>query len=429
MREQQAPARDRWYVLIVLTIVYAINIADRFSISTLIEPIRKELELSDSEVGVLTGVALGIFYVLVGLPLGRLADRANRQRILTVALATWSLLTALCGLTRNYWQLFGARIGVGIGEAGGTPPSTSILADKFTARWRPLALSVFALGASLGSWIGTSLVGRVEAEHGWRASFLALGLPGLAVALLVWLTVREPRRGQSDAAGSDARSAGFLETLRYVRTRPAVLHFMVGSTVLTFWSWGLLWWTPAFLGRTYQMTVAEAGDTLGPMHLIAGTGVTLLAAWVMTHARAADSSSVMRLMTWVTLLAVGPSILVYATDNRQVAVALLWVFVPAIYFWLGPMFGVLQNLVPSGMRAQACALFLFVTNVANLIVAPQLIGSLSDGFRAAFGTGDASLRWALAGCATSGFWAAWHLWRCGRLIRAAQHLVAAYKPT
>jgi hypothetical protein len=165
---------------------------------------------------------------------------------------------------------------------------------------------------------------------------------------------------------------------------------MVGSTVLTFWSWGLLWWTPAFLGRTYQMTVAEAGDTLGPMHLIAGTGVTLLAAWVMTHARAADSSAVLRLMTWVTLLAVGPSILVYATDKRQVAVALLWVFVPAIYFWLGPMFGVLQNLVPAGMRAQACAVWLFVTNVANLIVAPQLIGSLSDGFRAAFGTGDAS---------------------------------------
>jgi hypothetical protein len=243
------------------------------------------------------------------------------------------------------------------------------------------------------------------------------------VALLVWLTVREPRRGQSDA-GSDARSAGFLETLRYVLTRPAVLHFMIGSTVLTFWSWGLLWWTPAFLGRTHEMTVAEAGDTLGPMHLIAGTGVTLLAAWVMTHARAADSGAVMRLMTWVTLAAVGPSILVYATDSRQVAVAMLWVFVPAIYFWLGPMFGVLQNLVPPGMRAQACALFLFVTNVANLIVAPQLIGMLSDGFWAAFGTGDASLRWALAACATSGVWAAWHLWRCARLIRAEQQAAA-----
>lgn len=412
------PARDRWYVLTLLTLVYAINIADRFSITTLIEPIRKELRLSDSEIGVLTGVALGLFYVLVGLPLSTLADRGNRQKILSAALAIWSLMTTLCGLAQNYWQVMLARFGVGVGEAGGTPPSTSILADKFDSRWRPWALSIFALGASLGSWIGTSVAGRIADGFGWRGAFLALGLPGIVAAVLVWFTVREPRRGQLDVTGISTRSAGFGETLRYIYTHPAVLHFMIGASILTFWGWGLLWWMPAFLGRTHGLAVGEAGQTLGRMHLFAGTGVILLAAWLMTRAKAANAGHILRLVMWVTLAGLVPSILTFTVDRREIVVAMLWIFVPSLYFWLGPMFGVLQNIVPAGMRAQACAVFLFVTNVANLIVAPQVIGILSDGFQATCETGEDSLRWALAVCAPTGLWAVWHLWRCSQLLEA-----------
>src|SRR5689334_13026445 len=160
-----AEHRDRWYVLGVLTVVYALNIADRFSISTLLEPIRTELHLSDSGVAFLTGVALALFYVTVGIPIAHLADRANRAKILAVALALWSGMTALCGVAQNYLQLLLARFGVGIGEAGGTPPSTSILADKFSPHQRPLALTIFSLGACLGAWLGSSVAGEVAEQH------------------------------------------------------------------------------------------------------------------------------------------------------------------------------------------------------------------------------------------------------------------------
>src|SRR5437016_6348241 len=201
MTDKQSAAaapRDRWYVLATLPYVYALNIADRFSISTLIEPIRQELHLSDSGVAFLTGVALALFYVTIGIPIAALADRADRRKILAIALAIWSGMTALCGLAQNYWQLLLTRFGVGIGEAGGTPPSTSILADKFPPARRPMALTIFALGACLGAWLGSSVAGGAAERSGWRAAFLVLGVPGLAVALVVALTVREPRRGQLD---------------------------------------------------------------------------------------------------------------------------------------------------------------------------------------------------------------------------------------
>src|SRR2546430_1703744 len=176
-----AGPRDRWYVLAVLTVVYALNIADRFSISTLIEPIRQELRLSDSGIAFLTGVALALFYVTVGIPIAALADRMSRRDILTLALAIWSGMTALCCLAPNYCQLLLARSGVAIGEAGGTPPSTSMLADKFPPARRPMANTIFALGACLGAWLGSQVAGAVAERSGWRAAFLVLGIPGVQI--------------------------------------------------------------------------------------------------------------------------------------------------------------------------------------------------------------------------------------------------------
>jgi predicted MFS family arabinose efflux permease len=167
---------DRYYVLAVLTLAYALNIADRFCISTLIEPIKHELQLSDSAVGYLTGVALALFYVTVGIPLAVAADKANRRNIVAGALLIWSGMTAICGFARTFTQLMLGRFGVGIGEAGGTAPSTSILADKFAPARRPLALTVFALGACLGAWLGSSVAGAAAQHSGWRAAFLLLGV-------------------------------------------------------------------------------------------------------------------------------------------------------------------------------------------------------------------------------------------------------------
>jgi predicted MFS family arabinose efflux permease len=416
--ENTAAPRDRWYVLGVLTIVYALNIADRFSISTLIEPIRLELQLSDSGIAFLTGVALALFYVSVGIPVASLADRANRRNILAFALALWSGMTALCGVAQNYWQLLLGRFGVGIGEAGGTPPSTSILADKFPAARRPLALTLFSLGACLGAWLGSSVAGAVAEAHGWRAAFLVLGVPGLICALIVWLTVREPRRGALDTLGTIApKASSIAETLRYIRGHKAALHLVIGGSVATFWSWGLIWWTPTFLVRSHHMSVGQAGAVLGQMHLIAGTAGTLATSWLMGRGAAEDRRHVTRLLTWVVALATLPSIALYWVTSQTAAVVLLWIFVPAVYFYIGPVLGLLQNVVPAQMRATTCAVLLFTANVANLIVAPQLVGWLSDWFAAAFGAGGESLRWGLLVIAPTGFWAAYHFWRSGATIQ------------
>ena len=411
---------DRWYVLGVLTAVYALNIADRFSISTLIEPIRQELKLSDGGVAALTGVALGVFYVTIGIPVAAFADRANRRNILAVSLGLWSAMTAACGLAGNSLQLLLARFGVGIGEAGGTPPSTSILADKFPAARRPMALTIFALGACLGAWLGSSVAGGVAQRSGWRAAFLVLGIPGIVFALLVWLTVREPRRGALDRAARTSGPASFAETLKFIAAQRSAVHLLLGGAVATLWSWGLMWWTPAFLQRSHQLTVGEAGALLGFMHLVAGTASTLLAGWLVGRPAAADPRYVARLLAWVVALATVPSVLLYWVSSQFAATALLWIFVPAVYFYIGPILGLLQNVVPANMRATACALLLFLANLGNLVIAPQVIGWLSDWFRVSFGAGTESLRWALLLLAPTGLWAAWHLWRSGVTIREDQ---------
>ena len=421
-------APDRWYVLGVLTLVYALNIADRFSISTLIEPIRIELGLSDSGIAFLTGVALGLFYVTVGIPVAALADRANRSNILAVALAVWSGMTALCGLAQSYWHLLLARFGVGIGEAGGTPPSTSILADKFPAAQRPLALTIFALGACVGAWLGSSVAGAIAERNGWRAAFLVLGVPGLLIALIVWLTVREPVRGALDGAAAVPQRSSLKGTLRFIARQRAAIHLLAGGSVATFWSWGLMWWTPTFLVRSHGMTVGEAGALLGQMHLVAGTAGTLLASWLMARRAAADPRHITNLLGWVTAVSTVPSIALYWVTAQGAATALLWMFVPAVYFYIGPVLGLLQNVVPPHMRATTCAVLLLTANVANLVIAPQLVAWLSDWFAASFGAGVNSLRWALLIIAPTGFWAAYHLWRSGVTIHEDErraHLQAA----
>jgi MFS family permease len=410
------PDRDRWYVLAVMTVVYALSIADRFSISTLIEPIRLELQLSDSGIAFLTGVALALFYVTIGIPIALLADRANRRNILAIALALWSAMTALCGLAQNYWQLLLARFGVGIGEAGGTPPATSILADKFPPEKRPMALTIFALGACLGAWLGSSIAGDVADHGGWRAAFLVLGIPGLIVALVVRFTVREPQRGRLDEITAKPPPTTLLATLAYVGRHKSAFHLLMGGSAATLWSWGLMWWMPTFLVRSHRMTVGQAGDVLGPMHLIAGTAGTLLASWLMSRPAATNPRYITHLLAWVTAATTIPSIALFVVHSELLTRILLWIFVPSVYFYIGPILGLLQNVVPPHMRATICALLLFMANVANLVIAPQLIGWLSDWFAAEFGAGTESLRWALLILAPTGFWAAWHLGATRRTI-------------
>lgn len=416
---------ERWYVLIVLCAVYAINIAARYVVTTVFEPIRLELALTDSGAAFLTGVPLAFFYVAFGIPVAWIADRSHRRNIVAASLILWSGFTVFCGLSHSYWQLLSGRIGVGVGEAGATPPSTAIVSDYFPAQRRPMALSVFALGAPIGAWLGADMAGAVAQAHGWRAAFFALGVPGMLLGMLVFLTIREPKRGRLDALGSTGK-ASLWESLAFLWHQRAAFHVIMASGVCSLWGWGLVWWTPTFLLRTYGLNVAQAGAITGRIHLVGGILATVAAAWLMSRRRMADPNRVLLALGLVTGCATIPSLLAYWTHSLALAKVMFWAYIPAIYFFIGPCMALVLNLAPSHMRSTFTAWSVLVGNVFNLIVAPQFVGILSDLFAGAHGADAASLRWALLLLAPTGFWATWHFYLAARTVSGDMHRAALY---
>jgi MFS family permease len=397
--------------------IYAVNIADRYVVSTVLEPIRLELRLTDAGVAFLTGVPLALFYVTFGLPISWLADRFNRRNILAAALILWSSFTVICGLSRTYLQLLLARIGVGVGEAGGLPPSSSIVSDCFPADRRPMAFSVLALGAPIGAWLGADMAGAVAHAYGWRAAFLALGVPGLIMGILTYLTIREPTRGRLDAARADT-SASLLGAMRFLWRQKAAFHVLMGCGVCSLWGWGLIWWTPAFLMRTYRLDVGEAGAVMGPIHLIGGIAATAGTAWLLSRPYMTAPRRVLWLLGAGVGIATVPSFIAYWTHTLWLSKLMLWLYVPAIYFFIGPCMGLLQNLAPAHLRSMFIALSLVVGNVLNMIVAPQAVGLASDFFAHGGPTDAASLRLALLLLAPTGFWAVAHFCLASRTVIA-----------
>jgi len=423
----EASALTRWYVLLLCMLVYTVSIADRYVISTVLEPIRLEFHLTETAAGLFTGVALGLFYVTLGLPMSWLADRTNRRNLLTFAVAAWSIMTTLCGLARSPVQLMLARIGVGIGEAGGTPPCNAIIADYFPPARRAMATSVFALGAPIGAWLGSDIAGRVAAAQGWRAAFWVLGLPGVVLAVLIALTMREPPRGRLDAC-SAVRPPALGETVRFMAAQRGGLHVMMAMGVSALWGWGLIWFTPAYIERMYRMGDGSGGVLLSPIHLVGGAGATLITAWLVGQRGFADQRRILRLLWISTALATVPSFLAYFTTDRTVMTAMLWLFVPVIYLYVGPTFALVQNAAPPAMRAVFIAVGLLLANVFNLIVAPWFVGVMSDHFSGGHPTAQ-SLRLALLILAPTGLWAALHYWRAEHHLAADAARIAAYAAT
>ncbi len=422
MMSSPAPRLDsaRWYVVLVLGLVYAVNIADRYVVATVLEPIRLEFGLSDSGVAWLTGVTLAFFYISVGLPIAKIADRSNRRNIVAAAMILWSAMTALLGVTQNYWQFLLARIGVGVGEAGGTPPSTSIIADNFPRGRRAYALTVYALGLPLGAWMGSSLAGAiVEYFHSWRAAFIALGVPGVVFGVLILLTVREPVRGRFELVTEDsAPAATFTETCRYMWSTRSAWHINAAGTIICLWGWGLLWWTQTYLEREYGLSTAQAGARLGTIYFWAGSGATIATGMILAMPQMQDAKRVAWLLSGLVTLSTIPSFIVYYTHSLTLATAMLWLVVPTAYLYVGPTMALLLNFLPPTMRAQGMAISLLTANVANLIIAPTAVGWISDTLAGPLGSNAESLRYALMALSLTGFWAAYHYWTAVRTFAA-----------
>lgn len=422
--DQVSTLTQRWYVLIIMMLVYTISIADRYVLSTVIGPISQELKLSDSGAASL-GIPLALFYVAMGIPLSWLCDRSNRRNLLAASVAVWSLMTAITGFTRGYVDLLLARIGVGIGEAGGTPACNSIIADYFPADRRSMAMTIFALGAPIGAWLGSDIAGYFSTLYGWRAAFLVLGIPGIILALIIMWTIKEPTRGRLDAVTED-KIPTVRETLKFIWSQKAAVHAITGSGLSAFWGWGLMWFTPLFLQRTYGLNEGEAGSLLGLIYLVGGIGASLLTAYVVARPAYTDPRKIARLLAVVTALATVPSFLAYYTQELWIAKLMWWLFIPAIYFYIGPAFALCQNLAAPKMRAMAVAIALVIANVLNLIIAPAIVGGLSDMFDSTGGGNAESLRLAQLILAPTGLWAAWHYWRAEKYIVEDQKRAIGY---
>jgi len=425
-RNTPRSAFTRWYVVLVLGLVYALNIADRYVVSTVLEPIRLEFHLSDTGAGWLTGVSLALFYITVGIPISQFADRSNRRNIVSAAMVLWSMMTAILGLTQSFWQFLLARIAVGVGEAGGTPPSTSMLADYFPRDRRAFALTLYALGLPFGAWLGSNVAGQiVDHFHSWRAAFIALGAPGVLFGVIILLTVREPARGRYEAIEPVTSSAALGDTLRYLWSQRSAWHINAAGTVICLWGWGLMYWTQTFLERAYGLTTAQAGMRLGTIYLWAGLAATIATGVILAMPQMREPKRIAYFLAGIVFCSTIPSFLIYWTHSLRVATAMLWIVVPAIYLYVGPTMALLLNFLPASMRAQGMAISLLTANVANLVIAPLVVGGISDLLVGNLHSNAESLRYALLALSLTGFWAAYHYWTSVRTYAADDRRIRA----
>jgi predicted MFS family arabinose efflux permease len=413
--KERANSAKPWFSLAVLTLVYAFNQADRYIMSALIEPIKRDLDLSDAGVGFLSGVSLAIFYIIAGVWIAVIADRSNRRDIVAGSLAIWSAMTAMSGVVRSYGALLAVRIGVGVGEAGGVAPAHAMISDLFPARARARALAIYGIGVSIGVAL-SSLGGWLSEIIGWRNVFFVLGIPGILLAIFIKLAMPEPERGAQDSVHITEK-ASLKDTCRYCLKQPFLMHQLWGSFVWVLASWGFLWWLPALLQRSHAMTTGEAGLMLGSVNGIGGTMGLIVSIGLMRFLEKHDPIWVTRAAAIMIVAAVIPALIsVLATDTLLVKSS-IWIAVTIIYMMFGPTFALLQNAVPMTMRTQISALALLLINVANLIVAPLGIGFASDLLAPSFGS--ESLRIAMIPLELIGFWGAYHFWVSGRMLHDA----------
>ncbi len=405
------------YVLGVLVVVYVFNFIDRQILAILAQSIKTDLGLTDTQIGLLSGLAFGIFYATLGIPIARLADRYSRVNIISICLGIWSAMTALSGLAGNFWHLLLARIGVGIGEAGGSPPSHSLIADYFPVNERATALGIYALGIPVGILFGNLAGGWINEYFGWRQAFLVVGIPGILLAILMKLTVKEPPRGHSEGRSEELEKVPFLDVIRTMWGFKSFRQISLGAATQAFVGYGAIAWMPAFLIRTHGMSSGEAGTALGLIIGIAGGLGTFLGGWLGDRIGRKDIRWYMWIPGYGFLLAVPTSLGVFLFDDLWLILALYAIPAFTVNLYTGPTFGMTQSLAPLAMRASASALLLFIINIIGLVLGPTAVGALSDYFQAAMSMPDTeSLRWALVLCSLV------YLMSFAHYLLAARHL-------
>jgi MFS family permease len=405
----------RRYALGLLLIVYVVNFLDRSILNILLQPIKDEFHPSDAALGFLSGPAFAVFYATLGVPIARWADRGTRRDIIALALFLWSGMTALCGLARTFPQLALARIGVGVGEAGCSPPAHSLISDYYPPEKRATAFATYALGIPIGTALGYLLGGWMTQELGWRHAFLLCGIPGLLLALIVRVTLREPPRGMSEARREAAPMPGTLEVARTMWGLGSFRHLAIAATLHAFVGYGVGAWNPSYLARSHGLSSAEIGAFLALAVVLFGGAGTWLGGYLTDRWGRRD----VRWSMWVpgisTLIAVPFAVAFYLWPD--VRTALFFGGVPVFFgaMYLGPTYSITQALAPLRMRAMASAFLLFLINLIGLGLGPQLVGVVSDLLSSRLG--EESLRWALVLTVAINVWSGVHYFLGARTLR------------
>ncbi|MDA9231801.1 MFS transporter [Porticoccaceae bacterium] len=388
----------RMGVLVLLFMVYALNYLDRQIIGILAVPIKTELELSDTQLGLMGGVAFALFYSILGIPIARWADRTSRVGIITTALTLWSGFTAVCGMATGFWQLFLARLGVGVGEAGGVAPSYSLICDYFPKHQRARALGFFSLALPVGSALGLFIGGNLAAEYGWRAAFIVLGGVGLVLAPVFFLLVKEPPRGRLDMDEGSApdQQCTFMEVVRTVLPKPSFWYLSLGSAVAAMLTYGLSFWLPSFVQRSLQMDLPQTAQFLAAAALIGGVSGILIGGFLGDYLGQKRSSAYGYVPAIAFLIALPFMVGVVIFDNLGLVFFTLLVPQAMGLVWAPPSIAAIQKLAPAHMRATSSAIFLFIANLIGLGLGTVVFGVVSDLMTDRYGT--EALRWAILIC-------------------------------
>ena len=402
----------RRYVLFALIVVYTINFIDRQILGILAIPIQADLNLSDTQLGAMRGLSFALLYSTLGVPVAMLADRMNRVWIMTAALTVWSAFTIACGTATGFVHLFLARMGVGVGEAGGVAPAYSIVSDYFPPQERARALAVYSFGIPLGSAIGIVLGGVIATLLDWRTAFFIVGALGIVLAPVLLFTVREPQRGRFDAPGAASVPAKFTEVAATLARKPSFWLIATGGAFSSIMAYGMFAWLPAFFMRLFAeelpgvfawmpsfLIPPNAGPLLyaayfyGAIVALGGVSGILLGGIIADRFGAKHKSAYALVPAIAFSITIPFLILGLSTNALSLAFFVFLVPVALSMAWLGPALAAIQNMAPPNMRATAGAIALLINNLIGIGLGDVLIGGMSDFFKAQYG--DESIRYSL----------------------------------
>ena len=408
----------RYLVLGILTAAYVSNFVDRQVINVLAQYIIEDLQISDGQFGMLSGLAFALIYTTLGIPIARLADISNRRNIIAISITIWSVMTAVCGAAQNFAQLFMARFGVGVGEAGGSPPAHSIVSDIFPAHQRATALSIYSLGVDGGILVGTEGGAYLVRYFDWRTAFVVVAIPGIFLAALVRFVIKEPPRGMAESR-KDVAPPGFLRVLSFLWERKSFRHLSFACALHAFVTYGVGNFMPLFLGRVHDMPIIDVGWYYGLIAGIGGLAGTFFGGWMSD--RISNKTGDKTWYVWIpfisTVLAIPFALITFLVMPTGVTAAFSYLL-PVFFggWYLAPCIASTHFLVGIRMRAMASAILLFMLNLIGLGLGPMLTGFVSDYLTPSLGT-DA-LRYAMSVTVMVNCWCALHYYLAARTIRA-----------